>query len=132
ARKDYTTIGPTVPSDRLATRALEPKVRERIFQRTRGIIAGNYPVLETWLKGFGRLFTWVPPDAGAICYARYAHPMGALDLVEKLRADHSVLLEPGEHFEMASHIRFGFGGDRPFLEAALAETGRGFRRIMAD
>jgi aspartate/methionine/tyrosine aminotransferase len=132
ARKDYTTIGPTVPSDRLATLALEPKTRERIFKRTRGIISAHFPILETWLKGFGNLFSWTPPDAGAICYACYAHPIGALDLVEKLRADHSVLLEPGEHFEMASHIRFGFGGDRAFLEEALAETGRGLRRIMAD
>src|SRR5437899_12098405 len=71
ARHDYTTIGPSGPSDHLATLALTPGVREKIIARTRRILNENYPVLEAWLKGFGDTFTWTPPDAGAICYVKY-------------------------------------------------------------
>src|SRR2546426_4728404 len=50
ARHDYTVIGPTGASDHLAAVALEPRVREKLLERTRRILKSNYPVLEAWLK----------------------------------------------------------------------------------
>lgn len=132
ARHDYTVIGPTAASDLLARTALEPAVRARIIERTRGILNTNYPVLERWLEGFGDTFTWHPPQAGAICFARYRHAVSALELVETVRAGHSVLLVPGEHFGMPGYLRFGFGNERAELAQALAETARALRRAFAD
>ncbi len=132
ARHDYTTIGPSGASDHLAAVALEPRVREKILERTRRILNANYPVLEEWLKRFGDTFTWHPPQAGAICFVRYRQTVGALDLVEKLRAEHSVLLVPGEHFGMHNYLRFGYGEELSQFQAALAETERGLRRAFAD
>src|SRR5665647_2789919 len=68
---DYTTISPSALSDRLATLALAPGNRERILARTRGILNANFPVLETWLKDHGGLFSFRPTQAGAIGFARY-------------------------------------------------------------
>ena len=116
ARHDYTTIGPSGPSDHLATLALTPGVREKIIARTRRILNENYPVLEAWLKGFGDTFTWTPPDAGAICYVKYRQSIPGMDVVERLRAGNDVLLVPGEHFGMPGHIRFGFGNAQPELQ----------------
>jgi aspartate/methionine/tyrosine aminotransferase len=132
ARHDYTTIGPSGVSDHLATLALEPRVREKLLERTRRIITANYPVLEEWLKRFGDSFTWTPPDAGAICFAKYKHAIDAPELAEKLRAEHGVLLCPGDHFGMPHHLRFGFGNELAELQAALGETERGLRRVMTD
>src|SRR5229473_2073569 len=100
ARHDYTTIGPSGVSDHLGTLALESRVREKLLERTRRILVANYPVLEEWLKRFGDAFTWTPPDAGAICFAKYKQAMDAPELAEKLRAEHGVLLCPGDHFGM--------------------------------
>ena len=131
ARNDYLTIGPPGTSDHLAALALEPKVREKILARTRGILKANYPVLEGWLKGFGDEFRWVAPRAGAICYVGYKGQISATDLVEKIRAKHNVLLCPGDHFGTPRHIRFGFGNEQPELRAALEETAKGVRAAMA-
>src|SRR5213080_524310 len=90
ARHDYTTIGPAGASDHLAAVALEPPVREQVLARTRGILKTNYPVLEAWLQRFGDTFTWNPPQAGAICLVKYRQAISALELVEKVRAEHSV------------------------------------------
>ena len=130
ARHDYTTIGPAGASDHLATVALEPRVRERLLERTRHILRANYPVLDAWLREFGDTFTWRAPQAGAICWVRYRHAVSALELVERLRADHSVLLVPGDHFGVPGHLRFGYGESPQYLNDALAETGRGLRRIL--
>ncbi len=47
---DYTTIGPTMLTDRLASLALEPARRERILQRTRRILKENYPIVRAWMS----------------------------------------------------------------------------------
>jgi len=132
ARHDYTTIGPSGATDHLAAVALEPRVRDKLLERTRRILKANYPVLEGWLKRFGDTFTWQPPQAGAICLVKYRQAVNALELVEKVRAEHSVLLVPGEHFGLPHHIRFGYGEELLHLQEALAETERALRRVFAD
>jgi aspartate/methionine/tyrosine aminotransferase len=132
ARHDYTTIGPSGATDHLAAVALEPRVREKLLERTRRILASNYPVLEAWLSRFGDTFSWHPPQAGAICLVKYRHAVSALDLVEKVRAEHSVLLVPGEHFGLPNHLRFGYGDEPHHFQEALAETERGLKQVFSD
>jgi len=132
ARHDYTTIGPSGISDHLAAAALEPRARDKLLDRTRRILTANYPVLEEWLKRFGDTFTWHPPQAGAICWARYRHAVSALEIVEKMRLEHSVLLVPGDHFGMPNYLRFGYGEELQHFQEALGETERGLERIFAD
>ena len=131
-RHDYTTIGPSGVTDHLATLALEPRTRTEILARTRRILNENYPVIEAWLQRFGDTFAWHPPEAGAICFARYRPAVSGATLVEQIRARHDVLLVSGEQFGTPGYIRFGMGGEQSQLEAALAETERGLRRLFGD
>ncbi len=132
ARHDYTTIGPSGASDHLAAVALDLRMREKLLERTRRILTSNYPVLEGWLKRFGDTFSWHAPQAGAICLVKYRQRVSALDLVEKIRAEHGVLLVPGDHFGLPNHIRFGYGEELHHLQEALAETERGLKRVFSD
>jgi hypothetical protein len=132
ARHDYTTIGPSGASDHLAAVALDPRVRDKLIERTRRILHANYPVMEAWLKTFGDTFVWHPPHAGAICWARYRQALAAPEIVERLRAQHGVLLVPGDHFGMPGFLRFGYGGELQHFQDALAETERGLRRLFTD
>jgi aspartate/methionine/tyrosine aminotransferase len=129
ARKDYTTIGPSVVSDRLATRALSPAVRPKILERTRSILRANWPVLERWLASVVGEFTYGATAAGAICYARYRSAVNSSALAERLRRDHSVLVVPGDQFGMDHFIRFGFGPPARDVEAALERVGAAFRTL---
>ena len=116
---DYTTISPSVLSDRLARIALAPENRARILARTRGIIQANYPVLEAWLKSHGGLFAFKPPRAGAIALVRYNLKIDSIALVEKLIHERGVLIVPGAHFELEHHLRFGFGSEASYLDEGL-------------
>ena len=126
---DYTTISPSALSDRLATLALSPARRERILQRTRSILTTNFPVLEAWLKGQEGLFEFLPPGAGAICFARYGLKTGSTALVERLIREKSVLLVPGDHFEMDGHLRFGYGPEKGYLLEALGRVEELLKKI---
>jgi hypothetical protein len=131
ARKDYTTIGPTVMSDALATLALSPAVRPRILERTRGIIRSNWALVERWLGEQNGEFAWRAPDAGAIVWARYRSDVNSSALAETLRVEHDVLVVPGDQFGMDRFVRLGFGNPARELEEALARIALAFRKAGA-
>jgi aspartate/methionine/tyrosine aminotransferase len=116
---DYTTISPGALNDALARRALEPARRGQILARTRRILNTNYPVIAEWLASHGALFSHAPPDAGAIVYARYHHPINSTDLVTRSREQKSVLVVPGDHFGMDGYLRIGFGDETSYLQNGL-------------
>ena len=119
---DYTSIAPGALNDRLARIALEPARREQIIARTRMIIRANYPIVRRWIETLDRL-THVPPEAGAIALVRYNHPIRSSQLAERLRDERSVLVVPGDFFEMDGYLRIGFGSDPEYLTSALTLIG---------
>lgn len=120
---DYTTIAPGAMSDLLARMALAPERRERILARTRGIISTNYAIVRRWIERREAALWHAPPQAGAIAFVRYAHKVGSTALVERLRDEQSVLVVPGDHFDMDGYLRIGFGGDPLALTRALELIG---------
>src|SRR5438552_1306939 len=116
---DYTTIAPGALSDFLARHALEPSRRARILARTRRILNENFPVVAEWLDAHGGLFSYVPPDAGAIVYVRYDYPINSTELVTRLRVEKSLLIVPGDHFGMDRYLRIGFGEPASHLREGL-------------
>lgn len=110
AYHDYTSIAPGAINDRLAALALSPERRSLILQRTRGILNANLPALAGWLAERPDLFSFAPPEAGAIVYARYHRPINSTMLTTRLRKEQGVLIVPGDHFGMDGYIRLGFGG----------------------
>jgi aspartate/methionine/tyrosine aminotransferase len=116
---DYTTIAPGALSDRLACVALEPARRRQLFERTRGILRANLPLIEEWLHAHAPSFSWLPPEAGAILYARYQYPINSTELVTRLRDEKSVLVVPGDHFGMDGYLRLGFGERPEYLRQGL-------------
>jgi aspartate/methionine/tyrosine aminotransferase len=116
---DYTTIAPGALSDWLARHALEPRRRERLVARARGIIRENYPVVRDWLDAHGEMFHHIAPEAGAIVYVRYRHDVNSTELVNRLRTEKSVLIVPGDHFHMDGYLRIGFGSETTYLREGL-------------
>ena len=126
---DYTTIAPGALNDALARHALEPARRERLLARTRGILNRNYPIIAGWLDGHAGLFSYAPPDAGAIVYARYHKAINSTELITRLRVERSVLVVPGDHFGMDHYLRLGFGDDPEHLRAGLDRLADGIADI---
>jgi aspartate/methionine/tyrosine aminotransferase len=119
---DYTTISVSALTDYLATRVLEPERRLQILKRTRTILNNNLPVLEAWLNSFEGLFDYQPPQAGAILFARYNLQINSTELVERILKEKSVLLVPGDHFELDGYLRFGYGSSQDYLKPALSRV----------
>jgi aspartate/methionine/tyrosine aminotransferase len=119
---DYTTIAPGGINDRLARIALAPERREILLARTRGIIRTNYPIVKRWIDKQEGL-SHIAPEAGAIAFVRHSHPFRSSELTERLRDERSVLLVPGDYFDMDGYFRIGFGSAPDYLASALELVG---------
>lgn len=116
---DYTSISPTMLTDRLASVALEPKRRAWILNRTREVLLRNYPPLRAWLDNHADSFSHVAPKAGAIAWAGLRAGRNSAQMAEELREKKGVLLVAGEQLGRESFVRFGFGGHPAHLQKAL-------------
>jgi aspartate/methionine/tyrosine aminotransferase len=128
SHRDYTTIAPSILSDRLACLAMEPARREEIFARTRTIIRNNLPPLEKWIRGHADIFEYTPPQAGAIAFIKYNLSIPSIKLVDRLRLEQSVLIVAGDQCGLPKHLRIGYGSDVNYTQAALARIDAGFAR----
>jgi aspartate/methionine/tyrosine aminotransferase len=126
---DYTTIAPGAINDRLARVALAPACRARLLARTQSIIRSNYPIVRDWIASHDGL-DHAAPDAGAIVFVRYRHPVPSEALVSRLREEHGVLLVAGTHFDMDGFVRVGFGAERAHMAEALAIIGAFFDALL--
>jgi aspartate/methionine/tyrosine aminotransferase len=117
---DYTTISISAVSDRLARIALTSEKRDNILERTRTILNENIGIVMSWLQKHKESFQCIPPEAGAIVFPRYNLDMNSTELVDRIRETKSVLVVPGDHFEMDRYLRIGYGEEKHKLEKALA------------
>jgi aspartate/methionine/tyrosine aminotransferase len=117
---DYTTLTPTMLSDRLARIVMDPVRREQVLERTRAMIRRNLPRLESWIHSHDDIFSYIPPVAGAIAFFRYKLPITSAALFDRLRRERSVLITPGDHFGVGRYIRVGFGYDVEYTLRGLA------------
>lgn len=108
ALKDYTTICSSAPSEVLALMAL--RARDRVLERSRGIVRKNLPTLHAFMKRHADHLTWAPPRAGSVCFPRFTADVDAERVAETLIQDTGVVILPGARFQFdRAHFRVGFG-----------------------
>jgi aspartate/methionine/tyrosine aminotransferase len=128
ALKDYTTICSSAPSEVLALIAL--RARDKVLDRSRGILARNLPLLDAFFARRAEHFSWVRPRAGSVGFPRMqSGDDAALEhFTSALVETEGVLLLPGSQFGYSgTHFRLGFGRhDMPValdrLEAFVCKT----------
>jgi len=121
ARKDYTTIAPSVLCDGLASAALEPEARARILARGRDLLRERLAILNGWAAGHPERLRFRPPDAGAIAFFGYDLHLPSAELAERLRVERSTLIVPGSQFGREGFFRIGYGYSDEQLRGGLAE-----------
>jgi aspartate/methionine/tyrosine aminotransferase len=128
--QDYTTLTPSMLSDRLARAALEPRRREEILARTREILRRQLPEVEAWVRRHEGVLDVIPPRAGAIALVRYRLPIGSVRLFDRLRVEKSVLITPGAHFGIGKYLRIGYGYDLGKVREGLSRIDELFAMLQ--
>jgi aspartate/methionine/tyrosine aminotransferase len=130
SQHDYLTICPNRMSDRLACVAVEPRNRERCYQRTRTILRHNLTIARTWAAAFGDRLTWREPAAGAIALFKYDGTVPSVEIAERTRVNQSTLIVPGAHVGLEGHLRIWLGGRESFLAEGLRRIAEELRPLF--
>jgi len=118
AWKDYTTICSSAPSEVLALIGL--RSGEHIIERHQTRITRNISLLQTFFERHSRLFNWVRPQAGTVCFPRWKGQMATEALCQRLAQEADIMLLPATVYDYNdAHVRIGFG--RENLREGLQE-----------
>jgi aspartate/methionine/tyrosine aminotransferase len=121
ARKDYTTICNSAPSEILALIGL--RAADRLLARSMGIVRSNLRQLDSFFAEQSGWIEWVRPRASTVGFPRLRGDLDADAFTAALVKAERVLLLPGSVFgHPGNHVRLGFG--RRDLPAALAALTR--------
>ena len=126
-RKDYTSITTTTVSEYVAERALRPRVRRKILDRSKSILRENLAVLSDWVAANADEVSLIPPKAGGMAFVRYHRETNSTEFVHRLREDKGVFLLPGDVYGLDGYFRIGIGAPREHLEPGLERIGEYFR-----
>ncbi|MGE0027935.1 MAG: aminotransferase class I/II-fold pyridoxal phosphate-dependent enzyme [Thermoleophilia bacterium] len=116
ARKDWTTICSSAPSEALAIIAL--RARESLLSRARAIVEGNRALAEGFAAAHPELVEWTPPRGGTTAFPRLVRHSDAEAFALDLARDHDALILPGSAFG-ADRDRFRLGLGRRDLAPGL-------------
>ena len=105
--KHYTTICASAPSEFLT--ALAFRHRQKFIDRNRQIVLRNLAQLTAFFARHAERFSWTPPNASTIGFARLLPQQDVQAFCERLVQQAGVLLLPGTVYDEPAHIRFGYG-----------------------
>ena len=130
SQHDYLTIGPNKLSDMVARIAVRPENREKLYARARRILTENLPIITGWIDGFRGFLDFVPPEAAAIAFVKYASTISSVELCERIRRNQSTLVVPGAHVGLEGYLRLWFGGRQEFVREGLRRIGEELKQVM--
>lgn len=125
---DFLSTTVTTFSDYLATKALEPGMRGKIFDRNRGIVRQNLATFTEWVNSHTGVLSFTPPQAGCFAFVRYDLPVSSWELVMDMVKNDSVFVIPGSCFGIENHLRMNFGVDENRLVEGLKRIDRTLSR----
>ena len=127
--KDHTSICLGRLSDIMATKVLQPDMRQKTLARTRSVLKNNLDVIQDWVRSYNGHFRFIPPEAGAMAFMHYSFDVNSTKLVERIRDEQSVLIVAGDWYGMDQYLRFGYGAKRESLTTALELSDKVFRSL---
>jgi len=108
--KDYTTISTSTLSSYIALKILQPSIRGKLIERARRIVRENLQVFKSSISKSKNLLSYIEPNAGAYILAKIHLSTNTLKLAKKIYREKSVLVNPGECFNIPGYFRIGLGG----------------------
>jgi aspartate/methionine/tyrosine aminotransferase len=121
--KDYTSIAPSMLSDKIASSVLSLDSVKKLRERARRIVGRN---LELFTSKVSRdLLDAVIPEAGAFIWAKVPWFKDTLGLSLELFSRRGILVNPGECFESPGFLRIGIGQKSEDFSSSLEKLVEG-------
>lgn len=125
--KRYTTMCNSMLSERLAADVLDN--RDRYVERSRDLLRPGLATLTEFVARHSDSLTLVPPQGTPFAWLRLPPSLASLDFVERLLAEHRVLVMPAEVFGAEHGIRLTYARPLEALSEGLDRIGKLLRSL---
>lgn len=116
--RDYTMICGGVWNDMLAVYILQH--RDEVLARNRQLVLNNLEIFKKWIAREPRVSVVMPQAVSTSCI-KLDIPEATESFCLRLLKETSVLLVPGERFDLPEHARLGYCTDEATLKTGLAK-----------
>jgi aspartate/methionine/tyrosine aminotransferase len=130
-RHEFTTISSSMLGNRLGEMALRPNVRKKLLTRAQKLAGEGFATLQYFLDEHPDVFSVVPPMASALSFVRYKLPINSTELVHKIRKEKSVLIVPGNCFDLDHHLRISSALPKEYLKEGLGRMNEVVRELLS-
>ena len=130
-RHEFTTISSSMLGNRLGEMALRPNVRKKLLTRAQKLAGEGFATLQYFLDEHPDVFSVVPPMASALSFVRYKLPINSTELIHKIRKEKSVLIVPGNCFDLDHHLRISSALPEEYLKEGLGRMNEVVRELLS-
>jgi aspartate/methionine/tyrosine aminotransferase len=130
-RHEFTTISSSMLGNRLGEMALRPNVRKKLLTRAQKLTGEGFATPQYFLDEHPDVFSVVPPMASALSFVRYKLPINSTELVHKIRKEKSVLIVPGNCFDLDHHLRISSALPKEYLKEGLGRMNEVVRELLS-
>ena len=130
-RHEFTTVSSSMLGNRLGEMALRPNVREKLLTRAQKLAGEGFATLQYFLDEHPDVFSVVPPMASALSFVRYKLPINSTELIHKIRKEKSVLIVPGNCFDLDHHLRISSALPEEYLKEGLGRMNEVVRELLS-
>ena len=130
-RHEFTTVSSSMLGNRLGEMALRPNVREKLLTRAQKLAGEGFATLQYFLDEHPDVFSVVAPMASALSFVRYKLPISSTELVHKIRKEKSVLIVPGNCFDLDHHLRISSALPEEYLKEGLGRMNEVVRELLS-
>lgn len=105
--RDYTTLYVSPLVELVATKVIENA--DVFISKRRLEVVENYKVLKRWVEENKGIVSWSDPKGGCCCLIKIKGVEYMQEFCKELADMHSVMLVPGDVFELPEYARLGYG-----------------------
>jgi len=121
AYKEYTSLGCSLLSEYLATRALEENMRRKLIERGRGLVKEALSFYEGWMNTHKDIFSWVKPRFGVITLVKSRLKLTPSEFADRVFEKAKVAIVPCDvaFTRLDDYLRISYCHTQPTLRKAL-------------
>jgi len=134
AYKEYTSLGSSLLSERVATIVFEKPMREKLVERGRRQVRESLKVFEDWIHTHEDVFSWNKPKFGVIALLKHRLGISSSKFADRVFEEKKIALVPcDEAFtNLNDYLRISYCHPPKKLTEALDNVGDVVKRVQTN
>lgn len=132
AYKEYTSLGSSLLSERLATIVFEKPMRDKLVERGRRLVRESLKAFEDWMHTHKNVFSWNKPKFGVIALVKHRLGISSSEFADRVFKEKRIALVPCDtaFTNLNDYLRISYCHPPKKLTEALSRVGDVVKKVV--